>query len=53
MFFLGFVGEIFKMFGVHDINTIKEPAYCRLLITKTAEGIITEGKLLGKQKGAE
>ncbi|CAF2941307.1 unnamed protein product [Rotaria sp. Silwood2] len=52
-FFLGFIGEIFEMFGVNGSDTLAEPANRRLMIKKTAEGIITEGKLLGKQKEAE
>ena len=53
VFFLGFVGEIFNIFNVSDSNAMLEPANRRLLIEKAAEGIITEGKLLGKQKEAE
>jgi hypothetical protein len=52
-FFLGFIGEIFAMFGVSDSEALAEPANRRLMIKKAAEGIITEGKLLGKQKEAE
>lgn len=52
-FFLGFMGEIFKMFDVNDTNALNTPAVRRIMITKAAEGIIAEGKLLGKQKEAE
>jgi hypothetical protein len=52
-FLLRFVGEIFKMFDVRDSTVLAEPANRRRIIRKAAEGIIIEGKLLGKQKEAE
>ena len=52
-FFLGYVGEIFNMFNVNDGKALKQPNNRRLLIEKAAQGIITEGKLVGKQKEAE
>jgi hypothetical protein len=48
-----FVGEIFKMFDVHDSTVLAEPANRRKMIKKAAEGIITEGKLVGKEKEAQ
>ena len=53
VFFLGFVGEIFTMFNVNESKALDEPANRRRMIQKAAEGIITEGKLVGKQKEAE
>lgn len=53
VFFLGFVGEIFNMFGVNESNALNEPVNRRRMIEKAAEGIIAEGKLVGKQKEAE
>ena len=52
-FFLGYMGEIFTMFNISNSNELLEPENRRLLIEKAANGIITEGKLLGKQKEAE
>lgn len=53
VFLLRFFGEIFKNFGVNDTTELSKPANRRLLIQKAAEGIIVEGKLVGKQKEAE
>lgn len=53
IYFLSSVGEVMNMFNVNDGKALLEPDNRRLLITKAAEGIVTEGKLLGKQKEAE
>ena len=52
-FFLGFIGEIFKMFGVNESTALDTPENRRKMIQMAADGIVTEGKLVGKQKEAE
>ncbi|CAF1529190.1 unnamed protein product [Adineta ricciae] len=51
--FLSYIGEIFSMFQVQDSNALLETNNRQLMIKKAAEGIMNEGKLLGKQKEAE
>ena len=52
-FLLGVFGELFKIFGVDGTAALTEPAKRQEVIKKAAEGIIIEGKLVGKQKEAE
>lgn len=52
-FLLGVFGELFKIFDVDHSAALTEPDKRQEVIQKAAEGIIIEGKLVGKQKEAE
>jgi hypothetical protein len=50
---LMFVSEFFKHYDIMNDSSLDNPNNRRMLVEKAAEGIIIEGKLVGKQKEAE
>ncbi|CAF3192610.1 unnamed protein product [Rotaria socialis] len=50
---LMFFGEFYKHYDITNDQNLNDPNTIRMLIEKAAEGIIIEGKLVGKQKEAE
>lgn len=50
---LSFNNEFYKIYDIIEDTSLNKPETRRMMVEKAAEGIITEGKLVGKQKEAE
>ncbi len=50
---LMFFNEVFKHYNISNDSSLDNPNNRRMMVEKAAEGVIIEGKLVGKQKEAE